>query len=132
MILMISGGCAASVAGGFKIIRVAVIFKLIRRNISRRMHPSAVVPIKFDGKPLAADTVSAMAGHAFLFAAVLFAGIFVICLCGYDITTSASGVIACVSNTGSGMALEDMNGFEYFNRPAKAFFCPAPRAACPK
>ncbi|MDR0571110.1 MAG: TrkH family potassium uptake protein [Clostridiales Family XIII bacterium] len=100
LFLMVSGGCSASSAGGLKALRVAIVFKLLRRNISRRMHPNAVVQIKMNGVPLSSETSSAMAGHALLYLAVVFLGTAALCADGTDVLTSASSVISCLGNVG--------------------------------
>lgn len=51
-ILMLTGACAGSTAGGLKISRVVILFKTIRRECQRLIHPRSVKAIKFEGKAL--------------------------------------------------------------------------------
>ncbi|MDR2088345.1 MAG: hypothetical protein LBP73_03200 [Clostridiales Family XIII bacterium] len=101
--LMLTGGCAASTASGLKVGRVVILLRLVRRNISVRLHPNAVLPIKFDGRAVPADTVNAIAAHAMLCVAVFFAATTLVSLDGAG-GAAAFGVLACMSNAGPGMA----------------------------
>ncbi|MBO7405139.1 MAG: TrkH family potassium uptake protein, partial [Clostridia bacterium] len=51
-LLMFVGGCAGSTAGGLKVSRVAILFKSVRRELNRLLHPRAVTTVRFEGKPL--------------------------------------------------------------------------------
>lgn len=46
------GDCAGSTAGGNKIIRDIITFKVIRREILQCIHPKATLPLRFQGKPV--------------------------------------------------------------------------------
>ncbi|MDR3295404.1 MAG: TrkH family potassium uptake protein [Clostridiales Family XIII bacterium] len=119
-LLMFVGGCSASPAGGMKVFRIVILFKLIHRNISLRLHPNAVVPIKFDGKTPGADWVSAVAGHALLYIAVFFSGTLLLSLDGADMLSSLSGVAACMGNIGPGFAqVGPGDGYTVFSAGAK-------------
>jgi trk system potassium uptake protein TrkH len=103
--LLLTGGCAASVAGGIKVGRLVILLRLVRRNISVRLHPNAVLPIKFDGKAAPTDAVNAIAAHAMLCIAVFFVATAVVSADGAgDSAVSVFGVLACMSNAGPGAA----------------------------
>ncbi|MDR2132412.1 MAG: hypothetical protein LBP30_03590 [Clostridiales Family XIII bacterium] len=103
--LLLTGGCAASTASGLKVGRVVILLRLVRRNISIRLHPNAVLPIKFDGRAVPTDTVNAIAAHAMLCVAVFFVATALVSLgSAGGVSASAFGVLACMSNAGPGMA----------------------------
>jgi trk system potassium uptake protein TrkH len=102
--LMAAGGCSASPAGGLKIVRGLIVFKLIRRNISRRLHPNAFVSIKLDGKPVPSDVSAAVAGHAMLYASALLLGTLFVSIGETDHMTAFGSVISCLGNIGSGFS----------------------------
>lgn len=105
LILMLIGGCSSSTGGGMKVIRIVVIFKFIRRGINLRLHPNAIVQMKFGDKSLPIDTVSAIASFIFLYVIALFFGTILITLDGYNLITSFSAVAACLGNVGPGFDL---------------------------
>lgn len=103
--LMFIGGCSSSTAGGIKVIRILLLFKLLRRGIAVRLHPRAVVAIKMNEKPISADTVSAVANFVFLYFTIFFIGTLVLSLENYDLITTASAVASCLGNIGPGFNL---------------------------
>ncbi|MGI6752202.1 MAG: TrkH family potassium uptake protein [Anaerovoracaceae bacterium] len=114
-ILMVSGGCTGSTGGGIKIIRLIILFKLIRRGIYKRLHPNAVVGIKLGIKPLSSDMVSFVANYLFLYLTVFITGSLMICFYGTDLETSLSACLACLSNVGYGFNLVGpMETFAFF------------------
>jgi len=104
-ILMFIGGCSFSAAGGMKVVRFALLLKLIRRGIAIRLHPKAVISIKLNGKPIPADTVSAAVNFVFLYFGVFFTGMILLSLENHDPITTASAVAACLGNVGHGFGL---------------------------
>ncbi len=99
---MFIGGCSASTAGGIKTYRVVVAYKLIKRNLSRRLHPNAVVSIKNDEGPIRSDFISAIAAYIFLYMLVIFTGTILLSFGNNDFLTTLSAVVACTGNVGPG------------------------------
>ena len=56
------GGCAGSVGGGMKVVRVLLLFKQGFRELNRLVHPRATVTIKVGKKPLSGRVISAVWG----------------------------------------------------------------------
>ncbi len=104
-ILMFIGGCSASTGGGIKVTRILVLVKLLKRGIYRRIHPQAVYPVKIDGRPVNADTVSGITSFVFLYLVVFFAASLVLSLENFDLLTTFSATVACLSNVGPGFSL---------------------------
>ena len=102
LMLMFIGGCSSSTGGGLKVIRVAVLLKLIRRGIATKLHPNVIESVKLNGRTVSSDTVSAIANHTFLYIILVFAGAFIISFENADMTTCFSSVITCLGNVGPG------------------------------
>lgn len=98
--LMFIGGCSASVGGGLKVIRVLILLKLIKRGLTLRLHPRAVVPVKLGGKVVSADTVSAITSFSVLYFLLFFLGILLLSLNNLDLLTTSGAVAACLNNVG--------------------------------
>ena len=118
--LMIIGGCASSTGGGVKVIRIILTFKIIKRAAEKRLHERAVKPIKINGKNVSEETASGVKSFMILFIATVLAGTLIVSLDGFDLETTLSSVIACVSNIGPGFNLvgPTMN-FTLFSEPIK-------------
>lgn len=116
LILMVIGGCAGSTGGGVKVSRIVIACKSIVREMRRLLHPHAVQTIRIDGgaveKKDAHATMIFLVAYFFL-SLLLF---LVVCLDGYDLITSGTAVLACVSNIGPGLELVGpMGSFAIFS-----------------
>jgi trk system potassium uptake protein TrkH len=96
------GGCSASTAGGIKISRLAIIAKLIRRNLYRRLHPNAVVAVKVGGKTIPEEKVANISVFVIVYLLIFAVGTILLSVEGHDLETTAGSVIAALSNTGLG------------------------------
>ncbi len=103
-ILMFVGGCAGSTAGGLKLTRVILLFKIIRREVLRILHPRSVTAVQVDGKSLDDDTLRGV-GSYFIVYMFVFAAIFLlICFEPLGFETNLSAVNACFNNIGPGFS----------------------------
>ncbi len=101
-LLFFIGGCSSSTAGSVKVIRIVVFLKLIRRGIYKRLHPTAVVPVKLGGDNLSSQVVSGIAGFLFLYLTLFLLGTLVLTLDAFDLITAASSAATCLGNVGPG------------------------------
>ena len=116
LMLMLVGGCAGSTGGGMKVIRVVLLYKLVRRGVFRKLHPRAVSPIKVGDTTISAETMSGVAGYVLLF---LFTTVISTALISLE-GVSLSSVIACLSNIGPGFeAVGATQNFAFYSAPAK-------------
>lgn len=100
LLLMYIGSCAGSTAGGFKISRVILLFKQIKRELQKMLHPRSVSAVRLDGKKVDNETVSSVSSYLAIY--VLFCCLFFFIL-GFDktdIETNISAVAACFNNIG--------------------------------
>lgn len=104
-LLMIVGACASSTGGGIKVIRTALIFKLIKRGAYRRLHPHAIVPMRAGERNMNPGVMSGVASFVILYLFCSFISILLISLENVDMVTAASSVIACISNIGPGFEM---------------------------
>ncbi len=103
--LFFIGGCSSSTAGGVKVLRIMVLLKLVKRSIGTRLHPNAVIKVKLKSNNLPNDLVSNIISFVFLYVALIAIGSLFIAVDNYDMTTTASAAIACISNIGPGFSL---------------------------
>ncbi|NCB41844.1 MAG: TrkH family potassium uptake protein [Clostridia bacterium] len=102
-LLMIVGACASSTGGGLKVIRTALLFKIIKRGAYRRLHPNAIVPMRAGDKNMNAGVMSGVASFAILYFFCTFISILLISLENVDMVTATTSVVACISNIGPGL-----------------------------
>lgn len=103
-LLMITGACAGSTAGGLKISRVVMLFKTVGKEIKKALHPRSVGKIHFEGKPVDDTTISSVTTY-FAIYMICFLGIFLlISFENFGFETNLSAVTACFNNIGPGFA----------------------------
>ncbi len=104
-LLMFIGGCAGSTAGGLKVSRIFILFKVAFNNIKKIIHPKAVSSIQFEGKPIDDETKKGVSDYFVIYMG-LFIGIFLlISLEPFGFETNISAVAACINNIGPGFSL---------------------------
>ena len=101
--LLFVGGCSASTSGSVKVIRIAVLYKLIKRSMYKVVHPRAVVAVKMGGRPVAAEVVSNITVFILLFMLVFMGGAVLLSLDNVSIETAFNASISALSNTGVGL-----------------------------
>jgi trk system potassium uptake protein TrkH len=110
------GGCSASTGGGMKVIRFAVMASLIRRNFYKRIHPHAVMPVKLGENAISAEKVSNITVFVLMYFFLFGLGTILLSLDGQGISTTASAVLAVLSNAGLGFGELSLGGsFQIFS-----------------
>ncbi|SDK04777.1 TrkH family potassium uptake protein [Natronincola ferrireducens] len=119
-ILMFIGGSAGSTGGGIKIIRHLILLKLVIREISKILHPRAVIPIRVNGKMISADVIAGVTSFFFLYLLLLMGGTLLISLEGVDLFSSLTSVAATLGNIGPGFgAVGPTQTYSAFSVPSK-------------
>lgn len=102
--LMFVGSCAGSTAGGFKLSRVVILFKMMRGNLQRMLHPRSVSSVRFEGKTLDDGTATGICTYLVLYIICFVAVFLILCISHYDIETNFSAATACFNNIGPGFS----------------------------
>lgn len=55
---MFAGGCTGSTGGGIKNMRLLILFRNMKNEFSRLIHPRAVLPVKVNQQALSLSTIS--------------------------------------------------------------------------
>lgn len=100
MYIGLIGGCAASTSGGIKVMRLLLIYKQSAREMTRLIHPKAVLPIKFGTKILPEHLIDVMWG--FIAAFIAFSAFMVLLLVatGENFGDAFGIFIGCFANIG--------------------------------
>lgn len=124
IILMFIGGCAASTSGSVKVIRVMVLFRMVRRAFTKMLHPRQVVAIKVGEKATPAHVVSEITVFILLYALTFLGGSLLLALENMDMTTTLSTTLSMLSNTGIGFGEGICTGnYSMFSNPSKLVLC---------
>ncbi len=105
VLLMFAGACAGSTGGGLKFSRILILGKSIRLELRKQLRPHSVSIERLEGKPIGEATIHStlvfFACYLFLF----FLGTVIVSIDGFDLTTTFTSVVACLSNIGPGLEL---------------------------
>ena len=103
LLLMFIGGSAGSTGGGIKVIRIYLVTKFILSELTRLLHPQAVVPVRVRQTPVSREIVTNVVGFFALYIFCFVVGVAVIALFGEDLPTSISAVATALGNVGPGL-----------------------------
>ncbi len=124
LILMAVGGCAASTAGGIKMQRVALLFRIMYRHLQSMIHPRVVRTICVDGRRVEEPVLNMVSLYFFSYIVIILVLAVAGAMDGHTLGTSLSAAIACVSNTGTGIELAGPSStFNVFSAPSKLVLC---------
>lgn len=118
LILMMIGGSAGSTAGGIKVVRILIMFKLIKRQIIKIFHPRAILPIKINGKSISDEIISGVYAYLGLYIITIVIGILLVSLEGVNLGEASNVVISTLSNIGEVNGLiGPSQGFKIYSQP---------------
>lgn len=100
VVIMAIGACAASTAGGIKIIRIIICAKSVFNELILMLHPRAILGVRI-GKQIVPDSKVRQA-LAFIFIYIMLVVIAMTCysLLGADVDTALGSSISMLSNVG--------------------------------
>lgn len=114
MILELIGGCSGSTSGGLKQFRFIVMLKTSLKEIRKTAHPNLVYRVNLGNKVLDVSILNAIWAFVSVYAALTVIVGFLLTLTGNDLVTAFSASIACMSNSGPGLALVGPAGNFHF------------------
>jgi len=113
LILMMIGGCAGSTAGGIKVWRIAVLYRLGKREVEKMvLPPSAVRPIKIGGRVLDEEYVMKVGSFFFIYVFAVLIQFLLLTLVVPDTLGALSLALSAQGNVGP--AFYSMSGLDGF------------------
>lgn len=109
---MIAGGCAGSTSGGVKWVRILLVFKYIRMELLRLLHPRVVIHAKLNQGRVTPDILSNIFAFIFLYLTSLAVVTLLLSLDGLSVLTSIGAAASALGNIGPG--LEDVGPVETY------------------
>lgn len=98
--LMFTGGASGSTSGGMKWVRLAIFAKAAHAEIKRRIHPNAVIPVRFNGHTLREQTTSNVVAFMFFYALIIVLATLWFCGCGIGFDESLGIAVSMIGNVG--------------------------------
>lgn len=104
LLLMFVGGCSGSTAGGLKFSRVIILFKMIRRELRRMLHPRSLSTVKFEGKTVDDVTLHSVSVYFAFYMVCTLSCFLLLSFEPFGFETNFSATVACFNNIGPGFA----------------------------
>lgn len=116
VLLIMTGACAGSTAGGLKISRVILLFKSATQEIKRLLHPRAVTTVRLEGAPVENSLVRNTLGYFAIYIFIIVVSTLLVSVDGFDFTTNITAELACFNNVGPGLSgVGPMSNFSAFS-----------------
>lgn len=103
LLLMVVGACAGSTGGGMKCSRILLLFKNLKRNVTRSLQPNKVQVIRVNGKTVDEQTVSNTGAYLAAYVILLIVSALLLSIDGHSFTTTFSAALSCMNNIGPGL-----------------------------
>lgn len=119
-LLMFTGGCIGSTAGGIKMVRHLLLIKNTSQEFKRLIHPSAVLPTRLDGKTIPAEIIYNFLAFFLLYVSIFMVGATIMSSMGLSFKLSLASVAATIGNVGPSLGtLGPMDSYAIVPAPGK-------------
>ena len=124
LILTCIGASAGSTGGGFKVSRIIILFKQMKKEFMLIVHPRNVYTVKTDGKKVSHEVTRSVSVYLTIYVFLIVITTVLISFNGFDFTTNFTSVLATLNNTGPGFSMVGSAGnYSEFSVFSKIVFC---------
>lgn len=117
-LLMLISACAGSTCGGFKMSRLIICMKKIKRDLTKLIHPNMVKSIYFEGKKVEEETVESTTSFLLLYTLFIIVIMFIVSFDPLKLTLSQTVNAVFTTFANVGLCFE-LNGFAAFSNLSK-------------
>ena len=103
--VMFMGSCSSSAGGGIKMTRWILVFKSLKAELLRILHPNAVINIKIDNCVVPAEVVRQIFVFIYFYFIIFAIGALMITIVEKDVVIGLSGSITALGNIGPGFGV---------------------------
>ena len=118
LLLMLVSACAGSTCGGFKMSRLIICAKKIKRDLIKLVHPNMVKSIYFEGKKVEEETVESTTSFLLLYSIFIIFIMFVVSFDPLKLTISQTINAVFTTFANVGLCFE-LTGFAEFSSLSK-------------
>lgn len=122
-LLVFVGGCMGSAAGGLKVMRILVLFRMTWAELRRTLHPHMVVSVRMDGLPVASKVLGRILAYFFLYLMLFILASLLLSLAGITLMQAMGIAAGCITSTGSTAALFGLGSLYFLPDWAKWACC---------
>ena len=123
VIITFIGATAGSTGGGFKISRLVLLFKEVKKEFTLLVHPRNVKTVKMDGKAVTHDVMRTISVYLVVYIGIFALSYLLVSIDNKDFITSFTSVASALNNTGPGLgAVGPVGNFSNFSILSKCVF----------
>lgn len=120
LLLMFTGGCAGSTAGGLKISRIVALVRMAGKKLRQAVNPKRVSVIIYEEKPLTERAQNDIALYFILYVFCFFLLVVLLSFDNFDFATTFSAAATTFNNVGPGLGevgpTGNFSGFSDFSK----------------
>lgn len=121
-IVMFMGSCSGSAGGGIKMVRWLIIYRAMKSELLRILHPNAIINIKVDNKSVPAEVTRQIVVYVFYYFIIFGITSIIIAILEHNSIIGLAGSITALGNIGP--------GFEQLTGPMGSFNGIHPASKC--
>ncbi len=114
--LMLISACAGSTCGGFKVSRLIICIKSIKRDILKVIHPNSVRTIYFEGKKVSDDIVKNTCSFLFMYVLIIIVIMFIVSFDELGFETTINAVFCTFANVGLSFNISNFAEFSNLSK----------------
>lgn len=103
---MFIGACSGSTSGGLKCVRGVMLLKIVKNELTQRLHPNAVLPLKVNGTNIPDRQRVSLLAFVTAYLLLFFIMTFVMISAGIDNTNAITICLSSLSNVGPTLGME--------------------------
>lgn len=119
-IVIFFGSCASSAGGGIKMTRWLLVFKTMKNEIVKILHPNAVINVKMDNSTVAPEVLRQVVVFVFFYFALYAITAVLVTIIEQNHTLGLTSTITAIGNVGPGFgAIGPMSNFDHMHTSSK-------------
>lgn len=103
VLLMFLGASAGSAAGGIKLVRWLLLLGFLRREVTRALHPQAVLPLRLGSRVVGEEALRQVSVFVFLYTLIFTLGALLLALWEQDFVVAFTASAQALGNIGPGL-----------------------------
>lgn len=124
VLLMVVGASAGSTGGGIKTARVLILFKTIKRQLRRMLHPDSVMVLRLDGRPISKQVQHDTSAFFIVYCLIIGVSTLLVSVDNMSFATNITAVLATINNIGPGLdVVGPVGNFSAFSPFSKLVLC---------
>lgn len=120
-LIMFTGACASSTGGGIKIVRWILLYKIMKVELKKILHPNAILNIKINENIIQKDVLTQTITFFMFYFGIMFVSIILVTLIEHNLIIGIATPVSAIGNIGPafGQAMGPMSSFESLHSSTK-------------